>query len=106
MAEKTWNEKRAEQDRARGVADAKRDAEVANSRGTVGKAVTRVAKPVTNALMRLAHPPAYSDTYEQTYAEATANKACGGKVKKMASGGSVCRGGGAAVRGTKFSGVK
>jgi len=30
---------------------------------------------------------------------------CGGKVK-MAKGGSVCRGGGAATRGTKFSGVK
>lgn len=30
---------------------------------------------------------------------------CGGKVK-MAKGGSVCRGGGAATRGTKFRGVK
>lgn len=30
---------------------------------------------------------------------------CGGKVK-MANGGSVCRGGGAATKGTKFSGVK
>ena len=30
---------------------------------------------------------------------------CGGKVK-MAKGGSVCRGGGAAIKGTKFSGVK
>jgi len=30
---------------------------------------------------------------------------CGGKVK-MASGGAVCRGGGAAKRGLKFGGVK
>jgi hypothetical protein len=30
---------------------------------------------------------------------------CGGKVKK-AAGGSVCRGGGCATRGTKFGGVK
>lgn len=30
---------------------------------------------------------------------------CGGKVK-MADGGGVCRGGGAATRGTKFVGVK
>ena len=30
----------------------------------------------------------------------------GGKVKKMMSGGQVCRGGGAAVSGTKFSGVR
>ena len=32
--------------------------------------------------------------------------ACGGKVKKMAAGGKVCRGGGAATRGIKFKGVK
>lgn len=30
----------------------------------------------------------------------------GGKVKKMRGGGQVCRGGGAAVSGTKFSGVR
>ena len=30
----------------------------------------------------------------------------GGKVKKMRGGGQVCRGGGAALRGTSFSGVK
>ena len=30
----------------------------------------------------------------------------GGKVKKMMGGGQVCRGGGAAVSGTKFSGVR
>ena len=30
----------------------------------------------------------------------------GGKVKKMMGGGQVCRGGGAALRGTKFSGTK
>lgn len=28
---------------------------------------------------------------------------CGGKVKKMKTGGKVCRGGGAAKRGLKFS---
>ena len=32
-------------------------------------------------------------------------KSCGGKVKKMKSGG-MCRGGRSATRGTKFSGVK
>jgi hypothetical protein len=30
----------------------------------------------------------------------------GGKVKKMMGGGQVCRGGGAAISGTNFSGVK
>ena len=37
----------------------------------------------------------------------TDKKMCGGHVKKKyKSGGKVCRGGRAAVRGTKFSGVK
>lgn len=111
MAEKTWKEKRAEQDRANAISDAKKDATVNSKRGPIAKALTRVTRPVANAVMRNFEPPEYSKTYEQTYdAEMTGKpmitKGTEVAPKKMAKGGSVCRGGGAAVRGTKFSGVK
>ena len=108
MAEKTWREKRAEQERANAIADAKATAAVDKQRGPVGKALVGAANPLANAIMRNFQPKEYSTEYEQTYAQEMKpiKKACGGAVKKMAKGGSVCRGGGAATRGTKFSGVK
>lgn len=88
MSDKTWKEQRAEQDRADAISDAKNDAEVASKRGTVGKALTRVAKPVINAVMRNFQSPAYSEAYEETYDAEVSGKPKN-EQKKMAKGGSV-----------------
>ena len=66
MAEKTWREKRAEQERANAIADAKATAAVDKQRGPVGKALVGAANPLANAIMRNFQPKEYSTEYEQT----------------------------------------